>query len=228
MNTQVLDPLTAAVSDAENAGQYFGKIDCEGQYVVLKKGEKKRAWLDGESTEGRTTQVTLRLNPLDCTGMTNFIERQVLSNSQEFSRTVWPSLRELGAKDLAFLRGKWAKVSMVKNGRKWNNQNGEEVEGTTFKFLAVYNTEAEAITAWEAQFGGNVAHTPSSNGTNGNGAPSPVNDAEKAAAAQFLPHIVSANKNDLDKLAAMLASMSPINKYFTVDSPEVQVLLKAA
>lgn len=224
--------MEAAVQDAESAAQYFGKLDVSAQFVVLKAGEKKRAWLEGEPLDGRTTEVSMRLNPLDCTGMTKMVERQVISNSGEWSRTVWPSLRDLGIKALGELRGKWAHVAMVENGRKWTNKEGQEVKGSTFKFVALFDLESDAVKAWESQFGGSQAHTPSSNGTNGNGAAnpavSPINDAEKAAAAQFLPHIVNANKTDLDKLAATLASMSPINKYFTVNSPEVQQLLQVA
>lgn len=221
MSTAVSDPMAAAVADAESASQYFGKMEVDAQFIVLRKGERKRVWIEGESTEGRTTEVTIRLNPLDITGMTRMVERQVLSNSSEWSRIVWPSLRDLGAKDLEFLRGKFAHVQLVPSGRKWNNKEGEEVIGTTFRFVKVFDLESDCVKAWEKLTGGTQAHTPSA-------APQPTNDVEKAAAASFLPHIVNANKSDLNALAHALASMSPINKYFTVDSPEVQQLLKAA
>jgi len=43
-----------------------------------------------------------------------------------------------------------------------------------------------------------------------------------------LPALVKGANGDLTKLAQILASMSPVNKYFTVDSPEVQALLQVS
>lgn len=229
MSTQILDPMAAAVQDAESAGQYFGRIEVDAQFVVLRKGEKKRVWTEGEDADGRQTEVTFRLNPLDCTGLTYMTERQVLSNSREWSGIVWASLRDLGIKALPEINGKFAKVEMVESGRSWTSKkDGSTVKGTTFKFLKFFNDEAEATAAWENQFGTTTeAHTPqtSSNGT----APQQpaTNDAERAAAESFLPHIVKANKDDLNKLAEALANMSPLNKYFDVNSPEVKALLAA-
>lgn len=226
----VLDPLADAVQAAESSGNVFGKLDIEGQYIVLQKGQRKRAWVEGESLDGRVSEITLRVNPLDVSGLTYMTERQVLANSREWSNIVWPSLRDLGVKSLYEVRGKWVKVTMVKNGEsyvaKQGAKAGQTIEKTTFKFLGIYDTEAEANAAWESQFGTSQAHTPSSNG-NGAAAPQPTNDAERTAALSFLPAIVNANKSDLTKLAAALASMSPLNKYFTIDSAEVQALLGA-
>lgn len=221
MSTQVLDPLASAVADAQNAGTVIGKIECDGQFVILRKGEKKRVWLEGESLDGRQTEVTFRLNPLDCSGLTKMIERQILSNSREWSAIVWASLRDLGIKALPELRGKWAKVAMVKSGRKWTNNQGEEVEGTTLKFLAIYNSEAEAIAAWEAQFGGSQAHTPQANGA----APavSQVNP-DITQYLPFLPTFVQMAKGDLAKLATLLQANTP---GIGIDNPHVQALLKA-
>lgn len=226
MSTQ-LDPMAAAVQDAETAGIMFGRLEVSAQFVVLRKGERKAIWNEGDNSDGRQTEVTFRLNPLDCSGLTRMIERQILSNSREWSAIVWGSIRDLGYKALPELNGKWAKVAMVKSGRKWNNKEGEEVEGTTFKFLEIYNSEADAIKGWEAQFGGTQAHTPTSTPTNGNGFVQ-NSEAEKNTAAQFLPALVKGAGGDLAKLATILASMQPVNRYFTVDSPEVQALLLQA
>ena len=221
MSTQVLDPMAAAVSDAESASHYFGRLQVDAQFVVLKKGQSKQVWQEGMDTDGRTTEVTIRLNPLDVTGLTRMVERNVLSNSGEWSRVVWPSLRDLGVKALRDIEGQWAHVEMVLSGRKWTNKEGAEVLGTTFKFIKLFGLESDCVKAWEALQGGE-AHSPQAQPSN-----APVNDAEKAAAMQFLPHIVAANKHDLTALANALASMSPLNKYFTVQSPEVLALLAA-
>lgn len=223
MSVQTLDPMDDAVQAAESAGQYFGRLDVSAQYVTLKKGERKRLWMEGDNTEGRVSEVTLRLNPHDISGLTRMVERQTLANSREWSNIIWPSLRELGFKSLRDIQGKWGHIALVKNGESYE-RDGVKVEKTTFKFLAVYELESDLIKAWEATHSAQ-AHTSSSNSTVP--AVSQGNEAEKAAAAQFLPHVVGANKHDRQALAAALASMSPINKYFTVDSPEVQALLEA-
>lgn len=219
----VADPMAAAVTDAESAQQYFGKLDISAEFVVLKKGQQKQTWLEGQDMDGRTTEVSIRLNPLDCTGLTRMVERQVLSNSGEWSRIVWPSLRDLGVKQLRDIHGKFAHVQMVENGRSWQNKDGQTVHGSTFRFIKLFELESDAEKAWEAQFGRAANQQAASSQ-----AVSQVNETEKAAAAQFLPHIVNANRGDLAKLGQALASMAPLNKYFTVDSPEVQALLKVA
>lgn len=223
MSTQVLDPMESAVADAELASQYFGKLEVDAQFVILRKGERKRAWVEGESTDGRTTEVTIRLNPLDITGMTRMVERSIISNSGEWSRVVWPSLRDLGVKSLREINGRWAHVAMVPSGREWTNKDGELVKGTTFKFVKLFDLESDAEKAWE-EFAGSEAHTPAAQPQ----AQPAANDAERAVAAQFLPALVKGANGDLSALATILASMTPVNKYFTVDSPEVQQLLKAA
>jgi len=225
--TAVLDPMAAAVQDAETAAQYFGKIDIDAQFVVLKKGQPKSVWLEGMDTDGRTTEVTIRLNPHDVTGLTKFVERKIISNSGEWSNKVWPSLRDLGIKALPEINRKWAHIELVPNGRTWKDKEGQDVTGTTFKFIKIYELESDLIKQWEDVTGSNVAHTPQTNGTPAQSVNQPqTNDAEKAAAMQFLPHIVAANKHDLNALATALASMSPINKYFTPQSPEVLALLE--
>jgi hypothetical protein len=228
----VADPMDSAVKDAESAAQFFGKLDISAQFVILRKGQQKTTWHEGMDMDGRTTEVSIRLNPLDCTGMTRMIERQVISNSGEWSKTVWPSLRDLGVKALKEIHGKWAHVAMVPNGRSWANKEGQTVTGSTFRFIKLFDLKSDAVKEWEAQFGGSQAHTPSGNGTNGNGAASQAvsqaNDAEKAVAAQFLPALVKGAKGDLVELSKTLASMSPVNRYFDINSPEVQQLLKVA
>ena len=80
MSVQNLDPMAAAVSDAESASHYFGRLQVDAQFVILRKGQPKTIWSEGMDADGRTTEVILRLNPLDVTGMTHMIERNVLSN----------------------------------------------------------------------------------------------------------------------------------------------------
>lgn len=220
-----LDPMAAAVSDAESVSQFFGRMQVDAQFVILRKGEPKRQWAEGESTDGRTTEITFRLDPLDVTGMTRHVERQILSNSSEWSKIVWASLKDLGAKSPRDIEGQWAQIKLVPSGRTWTNKNtGELVTGTTFRFVKLFTLESDCVKAWESLQGNTGAHSAQPQAQPAQPA---INEAEKAAAAQFLPHIVNANKHDLNALANALASMALINKYFTVTSPEVVSLLGA-
>ena len=226
MSVQNLDPMAAAVSDAEAVSQYFGRMQVDAQFVVLRKGEPKRQWTEGDSTDGRTTEITLRLQPLDCTGVTRLVERQVLSNSSEWSKIVWASLKDLGAKSPRDIEGQWAQIKLVPSGRTWTNKNtGELVTGTTFKFVKLFTLESDCEKAWEALHDGVEAHSAP---IQAQAVQPTINDAEKAAAAQFLRLIVDANRNDHVALANALASMAPLNKYFSINSPEVQSLLLGA
>lgn len=221
MSTQILDALDDAVAAAESAGQYYGRLEVSAQFVILKKGERKRTWIEGDPIDGRVSEVTLRLNPHDISGMNRMVERQTLANSGEWSRIIWPSIRDLGFKSLRDINGKWGHIALVKNGESYVGKDGNTVEKTTFKFLKIYDLESDLVKAWEAAHGGSQPN---------NAAPQTapaVNEAEKQAAASFLPHIVNANKHDLTALANALASMSPINRYFTLQSPEVISLLGA-
>jgi hypothetical protein len=98
------------------------------------------------------------------------------------------------------------------------------------KFIAVYDNEAGATAAWENEYGESAqAHTPSSNGTTP--APTvsqPSNEAGRATALQFLPALVKMANGNRDVLAQTIATMPQIAPYFTVDSPEIVELLKAA
>lgn len=217
------DALDAATNAGEMAGIIYGKLDVSAQFVVLRKGEKKRHWVEGESDEGKQSEVHIVCNlidPLVRPGAKGFMERSILANTREWSGIVWASARDLGVQHARELHGKWAKIILAKTGRTYE-KNGETFENTTFKFLALYNSEADCMAAFEAD--GGVTEE-----TTGENAASSANDAEKATAAQFLPALVKAANGNLDVLKNNLASMSPINKYFTVDSPEVQELLKKA
>lgn len=228
MSTQ-LDPFDAATEAGNRPDAFFGKMDVSAQFVKLVKGQGKSAFIEGQDDpQLRSTEVSLILNPLDCTKLTKNIERGVIAESREWSKVVWASLRDLGVKNVREVHGKWAHIELVPSGRTWKNSDGEEVKATTFKFVALFDTEADCVAAWEALSGASQqAHSPVEDVPFGDEQPH-TNDAEKAAAMQFLPHIVAANKHDLTALANALASMSPLNKYFTVNSPEVQALLKAA
>lgn len=213
------DPWDDATAAGERSGMFFGRMDVNAQFVVLLKGQGKVPFNPGiHSIDDRRTEIFLSLNPIDEMGMTRAIERNLIAQSKEWAGIVWASLRTLGLSNARELQGKYARVELVKTGRTWE-KNGETVEGTTFKFTALYTSKEECVAAWRADRGGpqqadeDIPFDAPANGA--------VEDNERKTALAFLPAVVNMAGGDIGKLATILASTSPINKYFTVTSPEV-------
>ncbi len=221
------DPMDAATNAGESAGILYGKLDVSAQFVALAKGMKKHTFIDGQdNVDDRRTEVHIVCNLIDAlirSGAKGFVERLVIAESAEWSRGVWASARALGVSHARELHGKWCKCQMVPSGRKWMTSAGEEVTGTTFKFLALYANETECLAhfAKDRPTGDEESEISSAFGANGS-------DKERDTALQFLPPLIKAANGDMQMLATAIASMPLISKYFTVDSPEVQELLKAA
>lgn len=208
------DPFAAAVNDAQAVNHLFGQMTVDAQFAVWRDG-KTHAWFETDGLQDRIVVTTFSLNPLSATGMTKMIEKQNKSTFGDFARIVWPSLKKLGCNTPKDVDNKFVHVELVpqKPGSDW----------TVFKFLNVYNTEAECEAAYYA-FKGQEAHsTPA--------ALPPVsqvkvvNEAEKAAALQFLSHVVLQNKGDLLALDKALKTTPLVKDYFTVNSPEVLEIL---
>jgi hypothetical protein len=224
------DPFASAVEAAERSSQFYGQVEVSAQYVVLKKGQKKMIWqADIDDPKDRSTEVSLVLNPIEESNMRNLVQRSLICESAEWTKIVWPSLRDgCGLTSLRDLDKKFVKIELVKNGRSWE-KNGEKVEGTTFKFLAIYSDQAACVAGYLGD-GGTVKTSTADNGAMdidmSNGAGSA--DVEKETAKQFLGALVKQAGGNKDNLKKMLDTMPMVNKYFNVDSPEVSQLMKAA
>lgn len=224
-----IDPFDAAVEAGERKPIYYGRMDVTACYMNIAKGEKPEVFDERRhSPDNRRIQVHMIVNPIDAMNLTQLIERKLIADFGVWPKIVWPSLRDLGIKNPRELNGKWAKVEMVKTGRTYTSQRGETQEETTFKFLALYATAAEATAAYVADGGkaapaheDDPAMTVDMNhgaGSNGNGATA---NAERETALQFLKVLVKQSNGDKSKLAASIAQMPMIAKFFTADSPEV-------
>ena len=160
--------------------------------------------------------------------LTQLLERKLIAEFGAWPKIVWPSLRDLGIKNVRDLNGRWAKVEIVKTGRTYQSSRGETQEETTFKFAALYGTAAEATTAYVAD-GGKAPATDDQEAAAGaidmgHGAGSNGN-AERETALQFLKVLVKEAGGDMGKLAMDIAAMPMIAKHFTVNSPEVVEML---
>lgn len=227
-----LDPMNAAVEEAERPNFIYGQVEVSAAFVQF-VNKKKIVWTEHDDPKERRTEVTMVINPIEETGMTQLFTRSTIcGNRGEWADIIWPSLRDgCGIKSLRDADKKFVKAEVVKTGRKYTNKNGEEVENTTFKFHALYADKAACVSAFSADGG-----TPKSTLVTAPVAGDPMaidmtanaNNPERESSKAFLPMLVKAAGGDLNQLKLTLASMSPLNKYFTIDSPEVQALLKAA
>ena len=217
------DPMETASNATLAPRTFYGVVDVDAYFCVLVKGTGKVLWdSDQHGVDERRTSIKLTVTPIAESGRPEPMEREMIAESREWVRITWASLKALGVTSVRNVKGKFAKVQFAPTGRKWTTREGEEREATTFKFLALYDTEDECRTAWAADNGGNSA-TPTT------GTPVPVTgSAERATAYEFLRVLVNTHKDDKAALATTIASIPQISKWFTVDSPETQELLKKA
>jgi len=246
--SQYVDPLDAATAAGNRLDAYFGRIEVSASYVKLEKGIGKTPWSETDGQDARRTEVHLVLNPIEASGLTFLVERKLIAESNEWSKTVWSSCRELGLKSVRDLHGRYVKVEMVKTGRTYTKRDGTTGEESTLHFAAIFDDLAACEAAYWAERGGKpqagaeaiemgpqdgaprngatppvtVARTVASNGSNG---ATPASEAERAVAKQFLDVLVKQAHGDLSVLAGLIASMPLVNKYFAVTSPEVVELL---
>lgn len=221
-----IDPFDAATELGDRKPIYYGRMEVTASFLSMTKGERPEPFDENRhAADTRRTQVHLICNPIDAMNLTQLIERKLIADFGAWPKIVWPSLRDLGLKNARDLNGKWAKIEMVKTGRTYQSNRGETQEETTFRFVALYNTAAEATAAYLAD-GGKLNTAPADgnpamavdmgHGAGGNGA-----NAERETAKAFLQALVKQANGDKGKLAASIAMMPMIAKYFTADSPEV-------
>lgn len=215
------DPMETASNATLAPRTYYGEVDVDAYFCVLVKGTGKVLWdSDQHSIDERRTSIKLTVTLIAESGRPDPMEREMIAESREWVQITWASLKALGVTSVRDIKGKFAKVQFAPTGRKWTTREGEEREATTFKFLALYDTEDECRAAWAADNAG--ANAPADT------AAPDTNSAEKATAYEFLRVLVNTHKDDRAALATTIASIPQISKWFTVDSPETQELLKKA
>jgi hypothetical protein len=219
MNNQIQsDPWDSASKAELKPAEYYGQVSVDVWFCALVKGTGKVPFDPKvHKIEERRTAIDLVLTPLDPDAKFT-PERHIIAESREWAGITWASLKALGLQSLKDLHGKFAKVTFVPTGRKYLGADGEIHESTAFKFLALYDTREQC----EAARGKN------------NGANAPANTepaaatSERDVAWQFVQALAKAARGNRDVLAKQIAAYPVVNKYFTVDSPEVAQLLAQA
>ncbi len=241
-NTQVQDDVFDAADNAVvpvRSFTYFGQVFVDVYACALKPGVGKVPF-DGlqHKPEERRTAINLSIAPLPGSLSAFVIERQMIAESHEWASTTLPSLKALGLTTRE-LKDRYVRATLAPTGRKFKAKDGTMKNSTAIKFLEVYPDEAACQAAADAYFanlhdhtgeavpesGPVAAATPAGNGGgdgHGNGS-----DPEKATALMFLEPLWKASNGDLQTFQTFMASNPLITKHFSINSPEVQALMKA-
>lgn len=220
------DPYAAATAAAEAPDMRFGQIYVEARFVALVKGQGKVDY-DADIHDKRFTEVAIRVDPLAETNRTFFDKREMLAEFGDFAKVVWPSLRELGCKSIRDAHGKWCQYEMVVNG-SFTAKDGSKRDSTTFKFHELFDDEDMCKVAFgkfsDEQYSVSAPDQADDAALSVDMSPGAgkQNDAEKETARQFLNVLVKQHAGNREALAAAIANMPMVSKYFTVDSPEAQ------
>ena len=240
MSTATADVWDAIDNPQVRAGvsDYYGQVKVDTFFCVLVKGTGKVPFdPQKHSADQRRTSIEIAMFPLPEMNISYDVSRNMLAKSREWAGIVLPSIKNLGISAQG-LNNQWVHLRTKSTGSTYTNKNGETRERTTFEFVALFQDEATCRAAYNSAAADGPAPVqqpaPAAappNG-NGNGAGS---QKEKDAALKFLKVIVenaARGQTDLGiiqaTVAANIANMAPIAKFFTGDSPETMQLIMEA
>lgn len=226
------DPFAAADNPAIRPADYFGKLEVDAWFCALVKGQGKVPF-DGQQhpVDQRRTAIDLHVIPLADHKLSYPLTRGVIAESKEWTAIVWASLRDLGVQSLRELKDteRWCRVTTENTGRTYQS-NGSVKEATTFRFLALYPTEAECQAAFAASRNGGgedwldaPAQAAPVNGSNGT---AHAEQRERDTALAFARILVK-QSHSIPELGERLAQYPLVGRFFTVDSPEISEMVQA-
>lgn len=207
--------------------KYWGQLSADASAVALIRGRGKESYDPAKHNPAlRRVQVELTLDPLDEMNMTRGITRTLITNNTDWINQTWKSAQDLGLQHARELNGKWCRCVLENTGREYTNSHGAKVTATTLVFEKFFADKAACVEDYRA------SQSSSSEKASENAAGEDVhNENGKASprqtALEFLPLLVKQAGADPKVLAGLLANMDFVNKFFTIDSPEVQALLEA-
>lgn len=228
------DALRAATEAGKSSGQIFAQVAVSAEFVVLKKGVGKIPFDEGQHAPNeRRTAITLMLSPLAETGLSYGINREVIAESRDWGRIIWPSIQAQGIDYAGDIDQKFARVQMVGTGQTWTGRDGKTRENTVPKFLEFFDTEEECRNAYYAAGGSDRSDAADDDAggaaamahKNTNGAGKAEGGAGKDLALEFARVLAVQADGDKEKLASLISNTPQVAQHFTVDSPEIQALL---
>lgn len=233
MSYDMNDPFAAATAAAEAPDMRFGNVTVEARFVVLVKGQGKLDF-DPQVHEmsQRRTEIKVTCYPLPESGLTYFDQREIIAESREFSTVVWPSAKALGCKTIRDMHERYTRYELVQTGQ-YTKRDGTTGTLTTIKFHEAYADHAACLAAYNEARGNVHTAQDDDNGAgdidmSASGNPNNTDPVEKETAKQFLAVLVKMHGADDTALAAAIAGTPMVSKFFTVASPEVAELRKAA
>ena len=232
MTTYTNDPFEAADNPQIKPAEYFGKLEVDAWFCALVKGQGKVPFDTAlHPADQRRTAIDLHVITLAAHNMNYPMTRGVIAESPEWTKTVWPSLRDLGIASLRELKDteRWCKVTTESTGRTYQS-NGTTKEATTFRFLALYASEAECQAAFAASRNGGgedwldaPAQAAPVNGSNGT---AHAEQRERETALAFARILVK-QSHSIPEVGERFAQYPLVSRFFTVDSPEIAQMIMA-
>jgi len=240
------DPYASAGSASLRPREYFGQLTIDAWYCKLVKSQGKVPWDKTiDSIDSRMTALTVELQPVAGSNLTFALKRELIAESAEWVKIMWPSLRTCGVQSVKAANGIWCKLIQEPTGRKYrSSRTGMEQDATTFKVLTVYPDQVACEAAFAATHPNRT--TPDVDdeirGANFDGvtgiaqgqpkaqqAAMPLDDTRKRETArQFLLAIARQKKGDLEAVRAAVATMPMITQAFDPESSEFLAVVAEA
>jgi hypothetical protein len=218
------DPYESAANAKLAPRSYYGQISIDAWFCALIKGVGKVPFDPQQhDADKRCTAMDIIVTPIAEQQLNFELKREMIAESREWAGIVWPSLKELGATSPREVHNKWCKMQQVPSGRKYRAKDGTEKEATTFKFLALFDSEAECRAAYNADTGGgNDSNSDAAEPTPGNGS------ANLDVARPFIMAFAKQNAFDLEKTRAACSSQAVITNAIDINSPEFAEIVAEA
>jgi len=226
--TQVsADPFDSAATATLRPRTFYGQCTITAWHCVLPvkgSGAGKEPFDPAKhSIDKRLTCVEIGITPLADTGLSFSMERQLLAESTEWVKIVWPSLQALGIKNPREINQRWVVVLPVETGRPFTGRDGLQKQSTTVKFLKIFASEVECRTAYFAERGTQAPVTAGSEaGPMPGMGPEPSGNGEKDAAMKFIEALAK-SYSDKARLKDEIVKVPMLAKY--LNTPEVLALI---
>lgn len=236
------DPFASATNATLRPREYWGQLSVDAWFCKLVKGQGKVPWdKTSDPVDNRATALTVELQPLAESNLNFALKREMIAESPEWVKIVWPSLRACGVQAAKQANGLWVKLIQEPTGRTYrSNKDGTEHEATTFKILEVYPNEAACVAAYRAvngepetnvveeitgiDFGGNGHQAQAQQAT----MPGTEDTRKRDTAKAFLLAIAKQKQGDLDAIKGAVAAMPLIIEFYDLDSPEFMAVVAEA
>lgn len=211
------DPFDAAMNPPEpkQTERWFGRLFVDVWPCVLISGEGKVPFDPAVHEESkRVTAIEMELVPLPDYDVGFTLERNMVHFAKAWRRVTLPSIQALNV-DLRNLHEAYVAAEFKPTGRTWTGQDGEEKKETAFVIVDVFDDQDACQKAYLAYENEDTVSD------DGNGA----NDKERETARMFIEPLWNQAGGNKEKLAQLLAGNPLTNKYFTINSEEVQEVI---